>query len=56
MEDEMAKDAYQKAVDAIIKDMCGRSGGDHWFEGCDEEIQQALRDEWAAILRKYLKP
>lgn len=42
----------QKIVDRIIKDMRGRSGGDHWFESCDEEIQAEIRDEWTVIVMK----
>jgi hypothetical protein len=26
------------------------SGGDHWFESCDPEIQDEIRSAWAAIV------
>lgn len=45
----------QKAVDKIIKDLCGRSGGDHWFEQCDEEIQEEIRHTWVDIILKEIK-
>jgi hypothetical protein len=42
-------------VDAIIRDMCDRSGGDHWFEGCDEDIQHEIRRTWERICTIVLK-
>lgn len=36
-------------AEAIISDMCDRSGGDGWFEGCDEEIQDEIRKTWVRI-------
>ena len=38
------------AAAKIIDDMCGRSGGDAWYESCDEQTQFEIRDEWSDII------
>lgn len=50
----MEKTAIDRAVDAIIDDLCGRSQGDWFFEGCDKEIQQEIRETWAMLIFKEL--
>jgi hypothetical protein len=39
-------------ADKIRHDICGRSGGDHWFEGCDKDIQQEILDAWEVIIAR----
>lgn len=46
----------EKIVDEIIKDLCGRSGGDHFFESCDEEIQEEIRETWIEIVKSHDGP
>jgi len=46
----MDKKKARKIVDKIIEDLTGRCGGDHWFYGCDKEIQKEIRDEWTQIV------
>lgn len=43
-------------VDAIIDDICGRSGGDHWFEPIDEETKDEIRDTWAKLIQGVRHP
>lgn len=50
---EMDKKLAKLIADNIIDDMCGRSGGDHWFESCDKEIQKEIRNEWADIIYNF---
>lgn len=42
----------EAATDEIIRDMCGRSGGDHWFHNCDEDAQDDIRATWTEIVRQ----
>jgi hypothetical protein len=45
----------QRIAARIIDDLCGRSGGDHWFEGCDPEIQDEIRSAWADIIETEIE-
>lgn len=38
-------------VDAIVDNIKGRSGGDHWWDSIDEEIQLEIKDEWEKIVQ-----
>lgn len=46
----MTKKQAKEIADKIKKDICGRSGGDGWFGGCDKEIQKEIVDSWARIV------
>ena len=46
----MNEDEVKNIVNLIWKDICGRSGGDHFLEGCDEDIQEEIRDSWFEII------
>ena len=41
-------------VAAIEKDLRGRRGLRQEFEGIDSDIQDEIRDRWAALVRKFL--
>jgi len=41
----------EKTVELIIADLCGRSGGDHFYEGSDSDIQQEIKDKWVEIIK-----
>ena len=38
----------ERAVDAIIKDLCGRRGLRQEWEGVDEDIRAEIREAWIA--------
>lgn len=40
----------ERIVDAIIADLTNRSGGDSWFNGCDNFMQQEIRLEWTRLV------
>jgi hypothetical protein len=40
-------------VDAIIRDLSGRSGLDHCWEGIDDDVQQEIRITWARIVERH---
>lgn len=43
-----------KIMQAIWDDICGRSGGDHFLEDCDEDIQQEIKEKWMEIIRSNM--
>jgi hypothetical protein len=48
-------DVAKRIVDAIITELCDRSGlGDEW-ENCDEEIQEEIRQSWLEVVENNLK-
>lgn len=38
----------------IWRDICSRSGGDHFLESCDTDIQEEIRDEWERLVLDIL--
>jgi hypothetical protein len=44
----------ERIADAIIKDLCGRRGLRHAWEGIDADIQKEIRETWAMIVRAGL--
>lgn len=48
----MEQETKEKIVESIWKDICGRSGGDHFLEGCDLDIQQEIRQSWLNIIEE----
>jgi len=42
-------------VNNIWRDICGRSDGDHFLEGCDEGIQEEIKQSWQEIVIEALK-
>lgn len=47
-------DLAQRIVARIEADLCDRRGLRQAFEGVDEDIQDEIRDNWAAIIRTSL--
>lgn len=55
--DAMDREKLIKAmVDDIIHDMCGRSGGDWWWEPISPPVKREIKRTWARLLRDRLKP
>jgi len=48
----MNKKAKEKIIEGIWSDICGRSGGDHFLEGCDKDIQNEIKQSWMEIIDK----
>jgi hypothetical protein len=48
------REVASELVEAIINDMTGRSGGDHWWDSIDAETQAEIRAKWAAIIKPHL--
>lgn len=44
-----------KIVEGIWEDICGRSGGDHFLEGCDIEIQREIKSSWRKLIHQILE-
>lgn len=45
------------AVNKILEDLTGRSGGDHLWESIDFETQSEIKDAWATIIMEaYADP
>lgn len=34
----------------IARDICGRSGGDHWYEGANSDTREEILDAWTDII------
>lgn len=47
-------DAAQRAVEAIEDDLCDRQGLDSAWYSIDAETRDAIRDEWAELIRKAM--
>lgn len=48
----MPDDWAQTAVDDIVNDLCSRRGLSHAFAEIDHDIQEEIRETWAAFVRK----
>ena len=46
----------KKIVEGIWNDICRRSGGDHFLEGCDEGIQQEIKESWKKVIQAEYPP
>jgi GTP-dependent phosphoenolpyruvate carboxykinase len=49
------QDAAARAANDIIENMRSRSGGDHWWDGIDDAIQEEIRAEWAELIRQRVE-
>jgi hypothetical protein len=45
-------DRARAAAEAVLRDLCDRSGFDHWWGEIDHDIQQEIRDDLAAVIEK----
>lgn len=45
-------DRAKVAVEAVLRDLCDRSGFDHWWGEIDDDIQQEIRVELAEVIEK----
>lgn len=55
-EHDMKKENHcRKAVDKILKDLCGRQGGDHFWESINQVTMDEIRDTWTNIILNELQ-
>jgi hypothetical protein len=52
------KTLAERIVNAVCRDIYGRSGGDHWFDGIDEDVMQdeLIPELVAAVERELSRP
>jgi hypothetical protein len=50
----MNKSLESRIANAIVRDLSGRRGlGDEW-DNIDSVVQEEIKDEWAALIRKHI--
>jgi len=46
----------ERIVNAVCRDIYGRSGGDHWFDGIDDDVlQDEVIPELVAVVQQELE-
>lgn len=45
----------KRIVQDIWDDICGRSGGDHFLESCNVEVQEEIKQTWYRVIEKVSK-
>ena len=54
--DSITSSSVQEIIVArIIYDLCGRSGGDDWFELLDKDIQAEIIETCVGIVSEYME-
>lgn len=48
----------ERIVNAVCRDIYGRSGGDHWFDGIDDDVlhDEVIPELVAAVQQELEKP
>ena len=44
----------KEIVEIILDDLTGRSGGDGFWDGIDEDIQEEIKEEWGKLITAKL--
>ncbi len=47
---KISKKSAKKIVESIWKDICRRSGGDHFLGDLDEDIENEIKESWTKII------
>ena len=46
----------EKIIEGIWKDICGRSGGDHFLGDLDQEIEDDIKNSWKEVIQAEYPP